>query len=218
MPNDAQNQKSHDKTTVPVDAHNNHKIASQTSTVAMDSSSRVVDHHVRGLQKGTESTGRMNNRGDGRRLDSEQITWNIQMVGGDDIGSHPTNKLRICIVDSGYRRSHEDLRNDVIGWNHDELTNWTIDEQSGTFIAGIISAVKNDVGIVGILDDPDTYDLAIAKALTEDVGFVTTSLYIRNAVAWCKQVKSNVIALSTGGINMTDIEDELKQAYDDGSE
>jgi len=58
----------------------------------------------------------------------------------------------VCIIDSGYFQSHEDLQDtNVTGTNDSGTGNWYEDSCGhGTHVAGTVSALDNAVGVVGV--------------------------------------------------------------------
>ena len=88
--------------------------------------------------------------------EQETIPWGINTVNVSHLWAiPPKQKVKICLIDTGYTRSHPDLPDDnVDGWIRSttcgtNLTNgiWSIDEDPishGTHSSGIIGATGNN--------------------------------------------------------------------------
>jgi subtilisin family serine protease len=93
---------------------------------------------------------------DPRRLPMAQaVPYGIGMVQADDpalSASNATVGSTVCIIDSGYYQSHEDLQDaNVSGTNDAGTGNWYEDSCGhGTHVAGTVSALDNTVGVVGV--------------------------------------------------------------------
>jgi len=107
----------------------------------------------------------------------------------------------VCIIDSGYFKSHEDLpRRTVTGdddlggagpWDQDGFGH-------GTHVAGTIAAVnQKGVGVVGVLPNK-TVRLHIVRVFN-DAGNWAYSSTLANAALKCQAAGANVISMSLGG-------------------
>jgi subtilisin family serine protease len=107
---------------------------------------------------------------------------------------------KVCIIDSGYDRGHEDLSgganvtgefDSVSGW-------WYTDENShGTHVAGTIAALNNaGKGVVGV-NSNGTLKLHIVKVFGAN-GWAYSST-LASAANKCKAAGANVISMSLGG-------------------
>jgi subtilisin family serine protease len=151
---------------------------------------------------------------------TEFIPYGIDMVQSTAIEFHPQNKLKICVVDTGYNLGHVDLPKDgVVGI--DDLyaypkEPWSQDDRGhGTHVAGVISALKNNVGLVGINDEPDKFSLLIGKGLSSQ-GWGYNSV-IMNAVSECTDQGARVVVLSLGGDEYSAIQDQFyRHIYNQG--
>jgi subtilisin family serine protease len=94
--------------------------------------------------------------GDSRTL-QESVPWGIRAVQADRVTMGP-NRVKVCIVDTGYDYNHEDLpKNGVTGTDSTRYGGsgrWNADgEGHGTHIAGTIAALGNAKGVRGVIDD-----------------------------------------------------------------
>lgn len=101
--------------------------------------------------------------------------------------------IKVGIVDSG-RPNHFDIKDNDVGARGFTNSN-SLDDKFGhsTFISGIIAAVKNNQGIVGVA--PKT-KVCFAKAL-DDAGAGAPSSLVR-AIKWCIKEQVDIISISAG--------------------
>ena len=151
---------------------------------------------------------------------SESTPIGIRDVKAEDVLDINSSSRKVCIIDSGYDRSHEDLPDDptiVTGksfvendeaWYTDEITH-------GTHVAGTIVAIGgNTIGIKGIIRNGEL-KLHIVKAFGSSFG--PTASVIIAAIEDCVAEGSNVINMSFGGTERSDAyQDTIKAAHEKG--
>ena len=136
---------------------------------------------------------------------AEQVPYGINMVQAnpgvnDGIAAGPHTPL-VCIIDSGYETTHEDLDTSVTG--HPGGSNpWSVDYCGhGTHVAGTIAALGgNGVGVVGVIDDPASIDLHILKVFgspSSSCGWSYASTLV-DAANSCAQAGAKIINMSLG--------------------
>jgi len=142
---------------------------------------------------------------------AEQSPYGIAMVQADQVSDAPAASRKVCIIDSGIDRSHEDLQGIAMdGVNLTKSGEWFTDENShGTHVAGTIAAVDNTVGVIGVLPHQHI-NLFIAKVF--DAAGSAPSSVIARAMIECKNANANVVNMSLGGdepsaveLQMTDL-------------
>ena len=82
------------------------------------------------------------------------VPYGIPMVQADQLSDALAGNRKICIIDSGYDRNHEDLPSDAdVTGEFDPGTGWwyTDENHHGTHVAGTIAALNNaGTGVVGV--------------------------------------------------------------------
>jgi subtilisin family serine protease len=127
------------------------------------------------------------------------------MVQANQVNDALTGNRKLCIVDSGYDRSHPDLAGNYANGNVSGINltapmsgTWDSDENShGSHVAGTIAALGgNGIGVVGV--NPGGHiKLHIAKVF--DASGSTPSSTVMDAVARCADAGANIISMSLGG-------------------
>ncbi len=142
----------------------------------------------------------------GRRLDDE-VPYGIDMVNASHVwGQSPAtgDPIKICVVDTGYDPTHQDLPNEddhnVIGHEGAGTPGaWYVDGHGhGTHCAGTIGAIgTNGIGVTSVNPDPSKFQFIIGKGLS-DSGSGSSS-GVMNAVQQCVDKGAKVISMSLGG-------------------
>ena len=85
---------------------------------------------------------------------TENTPYGINLVGALQVSDKYVNNRKVCIIDSGYDNTHQDLpRNTVSGISIVKGISWNMADGSGhgTHVAGTIAAIgNNDKGVIGI--------------------------------------------------------------------
>lgn len=129
----------------------------------------------------------------------QQVPYGIKMVQADLLPDTNTANRKVCIIDSGYERAHEDLSANSAAGEYDSGTGWwyTDENHHGTHVAGTIAAINNNgVGVVGV--NPNRLlKLHIVKVFNA-AGWAYSST-LASAANKCGAAASNVITMSLGG-------------------
>lgn len=132
----------------------------------------------------------------------QTIPYGITMTQADQLpnGGAKAGNRKICIIDSGYDREHEDLNNNgTVNGEYDPGTGWwhTDENGHGTHVAGTIAAVNNSgVGVVGVIPDRQL-KLHIVKVFGAD-GWAYSS-ELADAANRCGDAGANIISMSLSG-------------------
>jgi subtilisin family serine protease len=136
--------------------------------------------------------------------------YGITMVQADQLSDAAAGDRRLCIIDSGVDASHEDLTGNILnGTNLTKSGQWFTDELShGTHVTGTVAAIDNAVGVVGVMRHRQI-NLYVAKVF-DATGEAPDSVIAR-AMLDCGSAGANVISMSLGGPDATQIERRTTQ-------
>jgi len=136
---------------------------------------------------------------------AQQVPYGIGMVQADKVSDALAANRKVCIIDSGIDRAHEDLLGlTVDGTNLTRSGSWYTDENShGTHVAGTVAAIHNTVGVVGVMPNRQI-SLYIAKVF--DASGSAPSSVIARAMLACGEAQSHVVSMSLGGPTATRVE------------
>jgi len=143
-----------------------------------------------------------------------RATWDADGDGTIDAGAATGEGIKVCVVDTGLKKTHEDLAGVTITGTERTSDNWDVDGAGhGTHVAGTIAAVGNAKGVVGV--SPGKVALHIVKHLGSD-GKAFSSTVVAS-VKSCESAGAKVINMSLGGTasNATE-KKELQAAADRG--
>jgi subtilisin family serine protease len=93
----------------------------------------------------------------------QTIPYGVGLVKATDFWSTYNNQgsgKTVCVIDTGLRADHEDIRDgDISGSNDQDLvTPWDQDGNShGSHVTGTIAAVDNNFGVVGVAPEASIY-------------------------------------------------------------
>ncbi|QNA87900.1 S8 family serine peptidase [Massilia sp. Dwa41.01b] len=127
------------------------------------------------------------------------VPYGIKQVQADLLSDANVGNRKVCIIDSGYNRDHEDLTGNVVTGEYDAGTGWwyTDENHHGTHVAGTIAGVNNSgVGVVGV-NPNKRLKLHIVKVFGAD-GWAYSST-LASAANKCGAAGANVISMSLGG-------------------
>jgi subtilisin family serine protease len=128
----------------------------------------------------------------------QQVPYGIKMVQADVLTDTNAANRKVCIIDSGIDRSHEDLAGNNLTGEYDAGTGWwyTDENHHGTHVAGTIAAVNNSgVGVVGVNPNKQL-KIHIVKVFGADGWAYSSSL--TTAANKCGAAGANVISMSLG--------------------
>lgn len=162
-----------------------------------------------------------------RTFQGEIQPYGVAQIQADQLSDSNTGNITICIADTGYELSHEDLpaSANVSGEVSNTLTTevdlgeWYEDTYGhGTHMAGTIAALGNNgVGISGV-NPSGNINLHIVKVIHNPNWWPVYSSDLIAAVNACVDAGANIINLSIGGTGASQAEEQAMQAaYDAGA-
>ena len=144
----------------------------------------------------------------------EAVPYGITMVQADQVSDVNVRNRKVCIIDSGIDRAHEDLQGlmNVDGTNLTTSGEWFTDENShGTHVAGTVAAVDNTVGVIGVMPNRQI-KLYIVKVF--DAAGSASSSTIASGMLACLRAHANVVSMSLGGDRASRIETRAADRLD----
>ncbi len=141
--------------------------------------------------------------GGGGTTSTQTVPWGITRVGG---GTTYTGTGKAWIIDTGIDFTHPDLNVDVTDSRYFTGTSAKDENGHGTHVAGIIAAINNNIGVVGVA--------AGAKVVAVRVLDRSGNGTISGVIAGCDYVKSvgvsgDVANLSLGGSPSQSLDDAV---------
>jgi len=143
------------------------------------------------------------------RIDAE-VVWTDDYMG---------QGVDVAIIDSGIDKDHLDLKDNIIGgenfvsipsWKTPDPDKWDDDYGHGTHVAGIVAALNNAIGVVGVAPEADLYALKVLdKTGRGNYGDVIA------AIEWCVKEGIQVTNNSYGSSGYPG--DTVKAAFDNSA-
>lgn len=114
----------------------------------------------------------------------------------EEIGDDKINQITVAILDTGVDLQHEDLKDALVkGYNFISNNEDPNDDSGhGTHVAGIVGAIDNDKGIVGVASGVKIMPVKVLNS--QGSGDVMTEI---KGIVWAVKNGANVINLSLGG-------------------
>ncbi|UCD13826.1 MAG: S8 family serine peptidase, partial [Thermoplasmatales archaeon] len=129
-------------------------------------------------------------------VQAQNLPWGVDRIDAEKVWSFNTGSgIAIAIVDTGIDYDHPDLAANY--WKGESFVDYTDDTMDdnghGTHCAGIVAAVNNDIGVVGVAPDAN---LIAAKVLDYNGGAYLS--WIADGINWAANNGADVISLSIG--------------------
>lgn len=140
---------------------------------------------------------------DVRRQPFAQTTpYGIPMVQADQLTFADGNSAtcKVCIIDSGYAASHEDLQEANVTASVDSGSGDPLSDTCGhgTHVAGTVAALDNAAGVIGVVPTGGI-SLHIVKVFGGTDCAWTYSSDLINALNKCKSAGAKIVSMSLGG-------------------
>ncbi len=134
---------------------------------------------------------------------SQVIPWGVDRIDADRAWRYSTGKeVRVAVIDTGIDRDHPDLRRNIHGGintiapthQYPDPRDFDDDHGHGTHCAGIIGAVNNRIGVVGVA--PDCWLYGVKAFDASGSGYTSDCI---EGIEWCIKREMQVISMSWGG-------------------
>jgi subtilisin family serine protease len=144
----------------------------------------------------------------------EVLPWGVDRVDAELV--HPSNKgtgVKVAVLDTGIDLDHADL---AVSGNVTFVPGTTSgddDHGHGTLVAGIVAALDNDIGVIGVAPEASLYAV---KVLNQSGDTVPSS--VLSGLEWSLDNNMQVMNLSFGGIleMPSVVREALDNAYNAG--
>jgi subtilisin len=131
-----------------------------------------------------------------------QVTeWGVDWIDAEKAWATATGDgVKVCIIDTGISKNHPDLQANIKGGinfvrqkGKIRANAWDDDNGHGSHVAGIVAALDNEIGVVGVAPKASLY---AAKALDKaGSGYISD---IIAAIEWAVANKMQVVNMSLG--------------------
>ena len=129
------------------------------------------------------------------KIASQNIPWGVRKIEAPDVWKRCQGEgIKEGIIDTGIDLTHPDLKGNIKE-TYSVVDGASADDDNGhgTHVAGIIAALDNDIGVVGVAPKAEIYSV---KAF-DKMGRGSVSDII-DALQWCVENKVHVINMSFG--------------------
>jgi subtilisin len=137
------------------------------------------------------------NRGGGGGTPPQQTPWGITRIGAPSVWAttNSGDPIKVGIVDTGIQTNHPDLQANIKGGVTfvSGTTTYNDDNGHGTHVAGIVAALNNTQGVVGVAPLADLYGIKVLDR--NGSGYVSS---IIQGLDWAVANKMQVINMSLG--------------------
>ena len=150
-------------------------------------------------------------------LDTElDNSWGVTRIGAGIVhdGGNTGAGVKVAIIDSGIDYNHSDLDDnfgELLGYDFVNGDNYPMDDDGhGTHCAGIVAAVDNEIGVIGVAPEAELYAVKVLDA--------TGSGYVSDVIAgidWSVTNNMQIISMSLSGGDLESMEAACDAAYDD---
>lgn len=124
------------------------------------------------------------------------LPWGIDRVNAEECMAVNTgDAVKVAIVDTGIDATHPDLAANIKGGMSAVAytTKYTDDNGHGSHVAGIVAALNNTIGVVGVGPDIDLYAVKVLNR--KGSGYVSD---IIEGLGWCEANGMDVVNMSLG--------------------
>lgn len=128
---------------------------------------------------------------------AQVLPWGIDRVDAELVwpSGNTANPVKVGVIDTGISNKHSDLLANVKGGINtiNPKRNWNDDNGHGSHVAGIIGALDNGLGVVGVAPNVDLYAIKVLNA--NGSGYLSD---IIEGLDWAVNNNLKVVNLSLG--------------------
>lgn len=176
------------------------------------------DIRVRALGKKPERTGKSASQIQG----SQPVPWGVDKIDADLAWSLSRGAgVKIAVLDTGIDKDHPDLSGNIMGgvnyvstpwWADPDPLDWGDDNGHGSHVAGIIGALDNDIGVIGVAPGSWLYGVKVLDKKGD--GFLSDVIL---GIEWAIDNDMDIITMSLGSnTGSQSLEEALDNAYNAG--
>jgi len=162
----------------------------------------------------------------------EVLEWNVDRIDAElvwdrdgdlaiDEGANAGSGIKVAILDTGIDKDHPDLQENIKGgvnfvskpwWKPANPDKWDDDNGHGTYVAGIVAAVDNEIGVLGVA--PKVWLYAVKVLDRTGRGYVSDVIA---GIDWAVENGIDVISMSLGSSSDSQaLHDAVDRAYATG--
>ena len=126
----------------------------------------------------------------------QAMAWGVKRIGANSAWVLSTGSgVKVAIIDSGIDGDHLDLMDNIKGGYNavNPRKSWNDDNGHGTHVAGIVAALDNTIGVVGVA--PQAHLYAVKVLNRRGIGFASD---IIDGLQWCIDHEIQVVNMSIG--------------------
>jgi len=128
---------------------------------------------------------------------AEVLPWGIDRVDAELVwpSGNTADPIKVGIIDTGISNKHPDLLSNIKGGVNtiNPLKSWNDDNGHGSHVAGIVAAVDNDIGVIGVGPKIDLYAIKVLNA--DGSGYLSDVI---EGIQWAINNNMQVINMSLG--------------------
>jgi len=146
---------------------------------------------------------------------AQTLTWNIDRVDAEiSWGISTGDPVKVGVIDTGIDLKHPDLQTNIKG-GYNAIYPWKSpndDNGHGTHVAGIIAALNNSIGVVGVGPKIDLYAIKVLNA--SGSGYLSDVI---EGLDWAVSNGMQVVNMSLGtSQDVQSFHDAISNAYNAG--
>ena len=146
---------------------------------------------------------------------AETIPWGIDRIYAPLVWTSTTaNSVKVAVIDTGIDLKHPDLKDNIKGGYNAITPRFSANDNNGhgTHVAGIIAALDNTIGVVGVAPQMDLYSVKVLDKFGS--GYLSDVI---EGIDWSIANKVNIINMSLGSPdNVLSFHDAVARAYNAG--